>query len=123
MKKLFKAWLSVTLAAIFVFGLFPFADISIANAADAVYGDYTYTVDEKKKTAEITGRSGSALDLSLPLKIGEYTVTSVADGAFKDTPVLKLQYRIPLPKSEVRLLPTVHSLILLSSATEQKQSA
>ncbi|MBQ3150796.1 MAG: leucine-rich repeat protein [Clostridia bacterium] len=90
MKKLFKAWLSVTLAAIFVFGLFPFADISIANAADAVYGDYTYTVDEKKKTAEITGRSGSALDLSLPLKIGEYTVTSVADGAFKDTPVLKV---------------------------------
>lgn len=88
MKKIYKSSLSLILITIFIFGLFPFSHYDKSYAAETlVSGDFKYTVNATAKTAEIVGRSASALNLSIPSKIGDYTVTSIADSAFKDATI------------------------------------
>ncbi len=88
MKRFLKLTLSVFLITVFTFGFLPFSDKNLSSAAETlVYGDFKYTVNESKRTAEIVGRSASALNLSIPSKINDYTVTSIADKAFADTTI------------------------------------
>lgn len=52
-------------------------------AADTVDNGFTYIADSAKKTAQITGYSGSAHSLKIPSSIDGYTVTSIRSEAFK----------------------------------------
>ena len=57
MKRVLKLALSVLLITVFTFVFLPYSDKNLSSAAEAlVYGDFKYTVNETKKTAEIIGR-------------------------------------------------------------------
>ena len=63
-----------------------------ADAADLTYGDYTYTVSGSNAT--ITKYNGSASTVSIPSKIGSYTVTTIGKEAFRNNASL-LSVSIP----------------------------
>ncbi|MCI8562879.1 MAG: leucine-rich repeat protein, partial [Lachnospiraceae bacterium] len=67
--------------------------IKKAASNDLVSGDFTYTVSGVN--AAITGYTGGAGNVAVPENIGGYTVTKVAQDAFKDTKITGVN----LPKS------------------------
>ena len=75
-----KRVLSLLLAVMILLSSLPFAGVT---AFAAKSGDYEYQL-LKDGTAEITEYTGSATTLSIPSKIGGYTVTSIGTYAFYD---------------------------------------
>ena len=62
--------------------------------ADAISGDYQYSVN--KGVATITKYTGSAATLTIPGKLGGYTVTGIGNYAFKGNKTLT---EITIPKN------------------------
>ncbi len=84
-----KKLLAGLLAALMIFSAAPMtglaaqAEIMLAAASERATEDFSYQVLEDG-TAEITGYTGSAEELTIPSEIDVYLVTSIGDMAFYD---------------------------------------
>lgn len=84
-----KKLLAGLLAALMIFSAAPMtglaaqAEIMLAAASERATEDFSYQVLEDG-TAEITGYTGSAEELTIPSEIDGYLVTSIGDMAFYD---------------------------------------
>ena len=78
--------------------------VSPIHAEEATYQDLRYTLDENHLTAEVTLKPRAAGEIMIPEKIivgqNTYTVTSIADRAFKGCKNLQT---IVLPQSIERI--------------------
>lgn len=75
--KLLRSMLCVLLSVVLALSA------GLIASADQSDGGFTYIADAAKKTAQITGYTGSSIMVTIPETIGGYTVTSIKGEAFK----------------------------------------
>ena len=82
MRKKMIRMLLIVLSALLAFSICA-SSAMLAAFAEPTDSGFTYISDAGKKTAQITGYSGSSLALKIPAEIDGYKVTSIKSGAFK----------------------------------------